>query len=51
MSRHRKAWIKAKQHNINIAISCVCFELWILLRFGYTSFNERNITKRLLIGI
>ncbi|WP_405021879.1 RloB domain-containing protein [Klebsiella pneumoniae] len=28
---------KANRHGINIAISCVCFELWLLLHFGFTT--------------
>ncbi|HFV8820852.1 TPA: RloB family protein [Escherichia coli] len=34
---HQRAWNKANRHGINIAISCVCFELWLLLHFGYTT--------------
>lgn len=30
---HAKAWDKARAHNINIALSNVCFELWVLLHF------------------
>ncbi|MEK8164828.1 RloB family protein [Morganella morganii] len=36
-SSHQRAWNKANKNNINIAISCVCFELWILMHFGYTT--------------
>ncbi|EOI5726529.1 RloB family protein, partial [Cronobacter turicensis] len=37
ISCHQKAWNKANRNGINIAISCVCFELWLLLHFGYTT--------------
>ncbi len=30
---HAKAYQKARAHNINIAISSVCFEVWLLLHF------------------
>lgn len=30
---HAKAWDKARANNINIALSNVCFELWVLLHF------------------
>ncbi|MEQ4823828.1 RloB family protein [Enterobacter hormaechei] len=34
--KHAEAWNKAKKHGINIAMSNVCFEFWILLHFEYT---------------
>jgi len=34
---HERAWQKAKKNGINVAISCVCFEFWILLHFGFTT--------------
>jgi len=42
---HKKAWDKAKNNGINVAISCVCIEFFILLHFNYTdasytSFNN-----------
>lgn len=37
ISTHQKAWNKASRHGINVAISCVCFELWLLLHFGFTT--------------
>ncbi len=37
ISCHQRAWNKANRNGINIAISCVCFELWLLLHFGYTT--------------
>lgn len=37
ISCHQKAWNKASKNGINVAISCVCFEIWLLLHFGYTT--------------
>lgn len=37
MQAHSRAWNKAKKNGINVAISCVCFEFWILLHCGYTT--------------
>jgi hypothetical protein len=36
MKKHDEAWNKAKANGINIAMSNVCFEMWILLHFCYT---------------
>lgn len=36
-SAHQRAWSKANKHGVNIAISCICFEFWLLLHFGYTT--------------
>lgn len=34
---HDKAWDKARANGINVAISNVCFEVWILLHFEYSA--------------
>jgi len=34
---HKRAWDKAKSNGINVALSNVCFEFWLLLHFGYTN--------------
>lgn len=34
---HCEAYAKAKKNNINIALSNVCFEFWVLLHFEYTT--------------
>ncbi|MDH4653467.1 MULTISPECIES: RloB family protein [unclassified Pseudomonas] len=42
---HDQAYIRAKKHEINIALSNVCFEYWLLLHFQnsnapYSCFND-----------
>lgn len=32
-AKHKEAWDKAKKNGINVAISNVCFEFWVLLHF------------------
>ncbi|EEB8835869.1 RloB family protein [Klebsiella pneumoniae] len=44
-SKHKEAWDKASRNGINIAISNVCFEFWVLLHFDeiyqpYSSFTD-----------
>ena len=36
ISMHKKVWDKAKANGVNVAISCVCIEFFILLHFGFT---------------
>lgn len=36
-NKHAEAWDKAKKNGINVAISNVCFEFWVLLHFEYTT--------------
>ncbi|WP_350313351.1 RloB family protein [Dickeya fangzhongdai] len=56
-SKHKEAWDKAKKNGINIAISNVCFEFWVLLHFEettqpYSSFqdliNNSNLKSKLI---
>jgi RloB-like protein len=49
---HRDAFDKAKANNINVALSNVCFELWILLHFKqntapYTDYDNLMATSDL----
>lgn len=39
-----EAYTLAQRENINIAISIICFEFWVLLHYGYTTmqFNKCN---------
>jgi len=44
-AKHKEAWDKAKRNGINVAISNVCFEFWVLLHFHenyqpYSSFSD-----------
>ncbi|MCL6387414.1 MULTISPECIES: RloB family protein [Pectobacterium] len=34
---HKRAWDKAMHNGVNVALSNVCFEFWLLLHFGYTN--------------
>lgn len=34
---HKQAYDLAKSNNVNVALSNVCFEIWILLHLGYTT--------------
>lgn len=34
---HQQAWSRAKKQGINVAISNVCFEFWLLLHFKYSN--------------
>lgn len=36
VSMHEKVWNKAKSNGVNVAISCVCIEFFILLHFSFT---------------
>lgn len=36
-AKHAEAWDKAKKNGVNVAISNVCFEFWVLLHFEYTT--------------
>lgn len=54
--KHQQAWDKAIRNGINVAISNVCFEFWILLHFEYTCstftsflnlYNTSNLKKHL----
>ena len=44
-SLHEKAFSKAKKEGINVAISNVCFEYWILLHFEYTDAPFNNFEE------
>lgn len=60
-AKHAEAWNKAQKNGINVAISNVCFEFWVLLHFeyttqSYTSFknlmSESNLKRHLInVGI
>lgn len=39
---HAQAYDKAKSHNISVAISNVCFEVWLLLHFCETTASYSN---------
>lgn len=59
--KHKEAWDKAKKNGINVAISTVCFEFWVLLHFEevtqpYSSYtdliNNSNLKEKLkAVGI
>ena len=49
---HLKAWNLAKANNIEIALTNICFEYWILLHFidssaAYSSFDDLKLNSRL----
>lgn len=53
IAMHKKVWDKANKNGINVAISCVCIEFFILLHFGfteasYTSFDNLKSNSPLL---
>lgn len=53
ISMHKQVWDKALKNNINVAMSCVCIEFFILLHFGithatYTSYNNLKSQSPLL---
>lgn len=39
---HQRAWQAAKRNNIEVAISNVCFEYWILLHYAATSITANS---------
>ncbi|MGQ6631187.1 RloB family protein [Serratia sp. IR-2025] len=50
--KHKEAWDKAKKHGINVAISTVCFEFWVLLHFEevtqpYSSYSDLIANSKL----
>lgn len=54
--KHEIAWKKAKAAGVNVAISNVCFELWILLHFvrntaSYSSYNDLMSNSALKIEL
>ncbi|WPZ22274.1 RloB family protein [Sulfitobacter faviae] len=49
---HLKAWNLAKANNIEVALTNICFEYWILLHFidssaAYSSFDDLRLNSRL----
>ncbi|WP_187489002.1 RloB family protein [Duffyella gerundensis] len=60
-AKHKEAWDKANKNGINVAISNVCFEFWVLLHFEevtqpYSSFldlmSNSNLKEKLkAVGI
>ncbi|MBV7599408.1 RloB family protein [Aeromonas sp. sia0103] len=46
-SLHLEAQQKAKDNNIQVAFSNVCFEYWFLLHFGYTTASYDNCDELL----